>query len=162
MTTQTIRYPEELFKLYRRGWAFPVWFWEHKGLFHERLLNSKQRSKYGFGESFTAIHFRKLGYKVLTGGHRKQTIDKRRYKIALDLLGKKGAKVALKQTGTHPPDLLVYKKGGPRFFVEVKMPWDSVSDAQKKLFAAIEKRLRWRVKIVRLKPRRPRRKRTNR
>jgi len=154
MKRETIKYPEALFRLYRRHRVFPVWYLEHEGLFHKRWLRSKQIPKYGFGEFFTAIHFRNRGYRVLVGGYRNENIDRKRYRIALRLLGRRAAKFILRPKGTHPPDLLVYGKRQRPFFVEVKMPWDRLSEKQKAFFVAMERDFPWRIRIVHLKPRR--------
>ena len=164
VTDKTLHYIPDLFRRWvkAKGTVQRAWFRRWKGLFSERdLANALNQPHYGFGEWRTAIHFRRKGWSVLTSKYTHPARIEKRW-CARQVLGADGfrflmrrRKLGSKRLRRSPkPDLLVFKPGTRRFFfVEVKRAGDRLSRAQALFFPMIRRKLRRKVLVVKLKPR---------
>lgn len=104
-----------------------------------------------------ARHFLLKGYCVLPEKYLSPTRPIARRK-ATEVLGGSGVAFLLRERRfssklrwSPHPDLLVFKsKAKSFFFVEVKRDADRLSDAQRRFFPRIERKLRCRVVVVKL------------
>jgi hypothetical protein len=151
----TLRYPKELRRLWHAGKLHEAWFWEYTGLFDKNDLDNARgqcrmhHKGYHFGEWFTAIHFFKNGYGVLT---EKYALPSRRDKrrILVKFTGKKGLEL-LTDGRLNLPDLFVYDPGNKVFFfVEVKLESDRLKPEQERSFSKLERELSCQVVIAKL------------
>ena len=151
MKTDFFSYMPDLFKEWKEG-HLPLKFRkQYPDLFDEDDLRiTIKQPQYHFIEWLAAIHFHKLGYKVLIEQYVYKT-HKRKMTVVKNYLGEDGLKF-LKHEGTsyktQPPDLFVYKYD-QFFFVEVKSEKDKLSATQEDFFTKIEKKFKTEVILLR-------------
>ena len=144
-----LTYARQLFTPWKAGRLHGKWFSKYRALFDAddlRLARHQHGGGYHFGEWFTAIHYRKKGYRVLQSKYANPN-HRTRHAKALSLLGKEQLAWLWKK---GRPDLLVYS-GSRFFFVEVKRDCDRLSGVQKQRLTQIEERFGCRVYVIRLR-----------
>jgi len=166
MSEITIYYPPERLRDWKLGRVHRNWYMRDRATFSQRDLSNAEGQHhrgYHFGEWFTARHFLRQGYGVLTEKYLSPTRPDKQRK-AMEILGEAGVAFLMRERRfgsklrwSPHPDLLIFKsKAKSFFFVEVKMDADRLSSAQRQFFPMVEKRLRCEVRIVHLKARQAR------
>ncbi len=142
-----IYYSPNLLKEWKCGQLQRKWKKQYPNIFDEDDLRiALSQRKNHFGEWYAALHYAKMGYRVLIEKYiyyahpAKIRILKRRWPGLLERLRHLG-----QDYKCQPPDLLLYKR--ERFqFVEVKRDSDYEKPTQKKMFKALSKRLKTHVR----------------
>jgi hypothetical protein len=155
MTEITLQYAAKLLESWKNGNLVCRWYLSHRDTFSRSdLSNAISQPSYHFGEWFTARHFLKQGYEVLSEKFLLRQ-DKRRK--ATHILGKDGVAFlerkrrlgGSKLRWPPTPDLLVFKsKPKTFFFVEVKKDRDKLSAAQQHFFPMIGRKFGCNVLVV--------------
>ena len=99
---------------------------------------------YGFGELFAGVHFLNKGFTDVIRYHYYCHRDYDSYEKAIQILGLEVAEFICRPH-PQPPDLLVVDNRGRFFFVEVKLPEDSLKPSQTAFFKKIESYLNRKV-----------------
>ena len=155
MRETVLKYPPELFRLWKAGRVHRAWYWTFAGLFDKQDLSNcehQHRDGYHFAEWYSAVHFHTKGFKVLVTKYARKS-HARKYREASRLLGKSSMRLLTRSLRkVSPPDLLVFD---PRrrsfFFAEIKREKDKLREKQSRLFREIEKKIRCQVLLIKLK-----------